>query len=300
MKYEFYLEQVSLLIDVLPVIFTEKIFALKGGTAINFFIRDLPRLSVDIDLVYLPIEDRENSIKNINESIKNIENKLKRFNFNTKILNKNNFLKLEVNNNVASIIIEPNYTIRGSIFTPEKQKLSKKLEEKFNKFLAIPILNFNDLYAGKICASLDRQHPRDLFDIKILLENEGISQDLFNSFIVYLLSHNRPIHEMLNPNLLDIELIYKNEFLGMSDLEITLDELLNTRLNLIKELNNKLTKTNKEFLISFKEGNPNWDIFELKNIEFLPAINWKLHNIRKMDKNKHKIQIEKLKYILKI
>jgi len=50
-----YLAQVQLLIRVLPIVAGEKDFAIKGGTAINLFVRDMPRLSVDIDLTYLPI-----------------------------------------------------------------------------------------------------------------------------------------------------------------------------------------------------------------------------------------------------
>ena len=60
-----YYKQVSLLISVLPYVAKEKCFALKGGTAINLFIRDFPRLSVDIDLTYLPLELRPDALKNI-------------------------------------------------------------------------------------------------------------------------------------------------------------------------------------------------------------------------------------------
>ena len=65
---EGYLDQVKLLIKVLPIISKESCFALKGGTAINLFVRDLPRLSVDIDLTYIGFEDRDVAIHNINAS----------------------------------------------------------------------------------------------------------------------------------------------------------------------------------------------------------------------------------------
>jgi hypothetical protein len=51
-------EQVRLLVALLPSVAKQTCFALKGGTAINLFLRDMPRLSVDIDLTYLPVEDR--------------------------------------------------------------------------------------------------------------------------------------------------------------------------------------------------------------------------------------------------
>ena len=67
-----YYKQVQLLLEVLPHINNEECFALKGGTAINMFVRDMPRLSVDIDLMYLPIEDRTSSLKHIAESLERI------------------------------------------------------------------------------------------------------------------------------------------------------------------------------------------------------------------------------------
>ena len=67
-----YIDQVRLLIDVLPHIAKENVFALKGGTAINLFYRDMPRLSVDIDLTYLPVEDRNASLRHIDEALDRI------------------------------------------------------------------------------------------------------------------------------------------------------------------------------------------------------------------------------------
>jgi Nucleotidyl transferase AbiEii toxin, Type IV TA system len=61
--------QVVLLIELLPLVGRESCFALKGGTAINLFVRDLPRLSVDIDLTYLPIEGRAESLRHIEEAL---------------------------------------------------------------------------------------------------------------------------------------------------------------------------------------------------------------------------------------
>jgi predicted nucleotidyltransferase component of viral defense system len=59
-----YRKQVQLLVRVLPLVDVETCFALKGGTAINLFYRELPRLSVDIDLLYIPRDDRDTALKN--------------------------------------------------------------------------------------------------------------------------------------------------------------------------------------------------------------------------------------------
>ncbi len=72
MPIEIYKRQVALLLDILPEVAKETCFALHGGTAINLFIRDMPRLSVDIDLTYLPLESREASLKNISDALSRI------------------------------------------------------------------------------------------------------------------------------------------------------------------------------------------------------------------------------------
>ena len=74
---ETYQRQVSLLIKMLPCVATEDCFALKGGTAINLFIRDMPRLSVDIDLTYLPVSSREESLAAIDAAMKRIAQRVR-------------------------------------------------------------------------------------------------------------------------------------------------------------------------------------------------------------------------------
>ncbi len=71
-----YLEQVSTLIDIIPLISSDNRFAIKGGTAINLFLFDLPRLSVDIDLCYLPLTTRETALGDISQFIKSLSQKV--------------------------------------------------------------------------------------------------------------------------------------------------------------------------------------------------------------------------------
>ncbi len=68
-----YKKQVALLLSVLPEVAKESCFALHGGTAINLFVRDMPRLSVDIDLTYIPIEDRVTTFANISIALEKIK-----------------------------------------------------------------------------------------------------------------------------------------------------------------------------------------------------------------------------------
>src|SRR5690606_4453673 len=121
-----------------------------------------------------------------------------------------------------------------------------------------------DLYGGKIVAALDRQHPRDLFDIRDLLANEGISDELRRAFIVYLLSHDRPMHEVLAPKLKDITQEYERGFVGMTETPVELDELLSARQALIDEIVGRMPEEHRDFLISFERGEPDWPLLGLE------------------------------------
>lgn len=172
-----------------------------------------------------------------------------------------------------------------------------KVQDLFG-FVSTNVVDFHDLYAGKICAALDRQHPRDFFDIRLLLDNEGISEKLMDVFIVYLISSNQPISKLLNPNLIDIKEIYEKQFVGMSVEKIELKILVKTREELIQNINQKLTKNHKEFLLSFKSGTPKWDLLPFSSINELPSVKWKMINLEKMDAKSKKEAIEKLEKIL--
>ncbi len=301
-----YLNQVSLLLQVLPTINEQPCFALKGGTAINLFFRNMPRLSVDIDLAYLPIEPREQFLKNITLELETLaENISKHSNGKYKInkffIKENNQLsKLMVSNSDSQIIIEPNLVLRGSVFECETKTLCPQAQDEFLSFFKIKTLSLADVYAGKFCAALSRQHPRDLFDVKLLFENEGITDAIRQAFLVYLASSPRPMHEMLNPNptLVNLRQAFNAEFVGMTSLAVTCDDLVKTRIDLIQHLLKSFTNNERQFLISIKEGNPNWSHLPIPGIEKLPGIAWKVMNIRKMDKQKQVIALDNLKRVL--
>ena len=159
-------------------------------------------------------------------------------------------------------------------------------------------LSIPDLYGGKLCAALDRQHPRDLFDIKNLFENEGLTDQIQKAFVVYLAQHNRPPEELLNPNELDISHIFEKEFTGMTDHSVNLEELYAVRTRLVSEISEKMTDEEKSFLISIVNGQPQWELMGIPNIENFPGIQWKLRNVEKMDSDKKEMAIEKLSLCL--
>ncbi|MCD6517300.1 MAG: nucleotidyl transferase AbiEii/AbiGii toxin family protein [Candidatus Aminicenantes bacterium] len=296
-------QQADLLISVLPYVFKESNFAIHGGTAINFFIRDMPRISVDIDLIYQKILPRDDTLKNISDGLEAISNGIKSdiqgIKVEKKIRGDNLTSKLFVTRENALIKIEPNQIIRGNVFGTQDRDISPRAEEVFEKFVTSKIMSFEDVYGSKICAALDRQHPRDLFDIKLLMQNEGITEKTKKAFLVYLISNNRPIAELLEPHILDIKPLFEKEFTGMVANEVELDELLITRERLIRTINENISDNEKKFLVSFKEGEPKWDLLGVEGVSELPSIKWKLINIGKMSSSKHNEAITKLKKALK-
>jgi hypothetical protein len=165
-------------------------------------------------------------------------------------------------------------------------------------YARMPVMSFPDVYAGKLCAALDRQHPRDLFDVKWLLENEGLTEPLRKTFLVYLISANRPMAELLNPNRKDIRGIYRGELLNMTEISVTVEELEETREKLIQAIHYGLTLEEKQFLLSFKRRVPDWSLLGLEGIEHLPAVHWKLLNLSKMPPDKHQKAVNKLQSVM--
>jgi hypothetical protein len=211
---------------------------------------------------------------------------------------KGDTIGLIVDSQNAVVKIEPNLVIRGTVFPTEQKRICDKAAELFEVSIKMKTLGFADLFGGKICAALDRQHPRDLFDVKLLLENERITNIVRQAFIVYLISHSRPIIELLNPNFIDIKEMYEKEFKKMTEDDVSLDELIHTREILVKKINNSLNYTERQFILSVKKGEPEWGLMNLDNIQNLPGVRWKLKNIERMSKVKRQEAFNKLQHHL--
>jgi len=294
-----YKNQVTLLLQVLPEVAKEKCFALHGGTAINLFIRDMPRLSVDIDLTYISIEDRKMSFQKIIAALDAIKVNLEKILSGAEITIKEKALKLQITTAKAQIKLEVSQINRGLLDELVELPLCDKAQEEFNAFCAISVVSIGQLYGGKICAALDRQHPRDLFDIKFLLESEGFTNDIKKGFILLLLSSKRPINEMLQPNLIDQREAMVNHFEGMSSEPFTYEDFEKTRAKLIDTIRQNLTAKDKKFLISFSNLTPDWNVYDFKRF---PAVQWKLQNLTKLKSSnleKFNASITALKELLK-
>ena len=303
MNYQSYAAQVALLVQILPEVAKEDCFALKGGTAINLFYRDLPRLSVDIDLTYLPLEPREQALGNINAAMERLAVSIAQI----PSIETNRILgggqgatRVQASKGRVTVKIETTPVTRGVVFEPEIKRVSSAVEEQFG-FAEMRLVSFEDIYGGKICAALDRQHPRDLYDIAKLYENEGLTDSLFRAFLVYAASSKRPLCELLNPNLSELETIYETQFVGMTKEAVPLKTLETARLQLIANIQSRLTGDTTAFLRGLQKGEPDFQLIELPDAANLPAVQWKLLNIEKFKRinpASHAEQTAKLEALL--
>ena len=283
---EEYRKQVQLLLSVLPEIAKEECFALHGGTAINLFIRNMPRLSVDIDLTYLPLEDYQTSRKNINAALVRIMGSLKKVLPDVKITYEEKNSKLYINARGVLVKVEVNLTGRGSLNEPVMMDLCQRAQEEFDVYVSMRVLPKGQIFGSKICAALDRQHPRDLFDVKYLLKNEGITQEVREGFLFYLAGHGRPINELLAPNWKDQTQAMDAQFAGMTVDSFTYADYEQARVALLNAVHESLTEDDKRFLLSLKNLEADWTIYDFKRF---PGIAWKLENLKQLkDSNPEK------------
>lgn len=279
-----YMEQLHLVVRILPAIARNGAFALKGGTAINLFERGLPRLSVDIDLCYPHFSERAEALGSIVKHLTSIRQDLSKRIHGIKFVNlgvESLEYKLLCRTPEAIVKIEVNTTMRGHVFPIRTMPVHPDAEEILGQYTEMPVISREELYGGKICAALDRQHPRDLFDLAPFLSGSGNGFDrrIVLGFIICLLSHNRPLHELLAPNAHDMKEAFDNQFVGMSAMPFTYEDYVKTREMLFAALPALLDDADRKFLVSFAEGAPDWSLFEAPDAARLPAILWKLRNI---------------------
>ena len=288
---EAYKKQVMLVLDVLPEVAKEDCFAMHGGTAINLFVRNMPRLSVDIDLTYVEIAERKETLDAINVALGRIKENIEKLRPSIRIEHKENICKLQLNEHGITIKIEVNMVGRGLLGEATKAQLCETAQEQFDVFCTMPIVPMGQLYGGKICAALDRQHPRDLFDVKLMFENEGFTDEIKHGFLLGLVSSNRPTHEILNPHFLDQRTAFENQFEGMSAIEFNYDDYEATRLQLIEAVNASLDENDKAFLLSLNRLAPDWSIYDYQDF---PSVKWKLLNLDKFKKNNSDVYQQQL------
>jgi predicted nucleotidyltransferase component of viral defense system len=294
-----YRRQAALLIRVLPFIAQEKEFALKGGTAINLFIRDMPRLSVDIDLTYLPVQDRSTSLLSIELALRRIAASLKKA-VGGQInegATEGRVNKLFVHVDRVQVKIEVTPVLRGCAFETKTRRVSPLVEKTFG-FAEMQLVSSADLYAGKAVAGLDRQHPRDFFDWRDLVAAEGLNDELRRAFLVYMISHGRPMFEVLDPPRKDPTERFAREFEGMTATPVPIEELAEAREALISGMVGDMPDPHREFLLSFEREEPDWKIIGIARVADLPAVKWRQQKLGELPKEKRAALVSSLEEVL--
>lgn len=296
---DFYRKQVALLIRIMPSVYGIKDFAVHGGTAINLFYKNMPRYSVDIDLTYIPIHERAESLEKINKYLRILKSSIEASIPGINIIHKPAVQKLQCSMDGATVKIEVNGIKRGIIGETEDRKLCERAETEFNMTCKARTVSYSQLYGSKIAAALSRQHPRDLFDCKYM--EMASFDDVKDGFMLCLLGSDKPFIESLQPNAIDQTEPLENQFEGMSDIPFTYTDYEETRHNLIQQINEGLNKTDREFLLSFENGEPDWGKCCAGNLSHYPSVKWKSQNIgilKQINPQKHRMGLEKLQAFL--
>jgi hypothetical protein len=207
--------------------------------------------------------------------------------------------RISVQEGPNQLKIETSPVTRGTVHPIELRVVTDAVQERFG-FAEMNVVAFEDLYGGKLVAALDRQHPRDLFDVKLLYENEGLTGDLFRTFLVYLAQSNRPMHEIIRPSPQPLEARYVKEFEGMALVPVELADLTETRERLFADIAGRMDDAASAFLLSLHDGNPDFGQIDRPQGADLPGVRWKVQNLQRLKANnpeKHAEQRELLETV---
>jgi predicted nucleotidyltransferase component of viral defense system len=280
-----YVDTVRLLLAVAPAVFRPPRFALKGGTALNLFVQDMPRLSVDIDVVFTDHTlDREAALQAIATDLKSIKSVISAMGYQVQLptTRSGDEVKLLIEGNGVRVKVEVNFVFRGIVLPVVQRPLIPTAQELFTTDITLPVLDTAELYGSKLVAAMDRQHPRDIFDVLKMIERFGWQPSFVDCFVAYLAGHNRPVHEVLFPKKLPLEPAFTNEFAGMTRDGVALTLLEQTQERLIADLPHALSSSHRDFLLSLVRAEPIWELMPFANLPHLPALQWKLLNLRKL------------------
>ncbi|MBP6338007.1 MAG: nucleotidyl transferase AbiEii/AbiGii toxin family protein [Vitreoscilla sp.] len=284
-------DTVRLLLAVAPAVFQSGHFALKGGTALNLFVQDMPRLSVDLDVVLVDHRpDRDAALATIGAELGKVRLALERRGLQVRIPAnaQGDEVRMLVADDLAQVKVEVNFVFRGTVMPPQDRPLVSVAEALFTTAVTLPVLATEELYGSKLVAAMDRQHPRDIFDVMHMLARFGWQETFLDCFVAYLAGHNRPVHEVLFSKTKPLEPSFSNEFAGMTRDVLPLEALVQTQAQLLDQLPRQLLPRQREFLLSVVRGEPQWDLMPFPHLGELPALRWKQLNLDKLRKSSPK------------
>ncbi len=296
-----YVDTVRLMLEVMPDVFQSRSFAMKGGTALNFFVQDMPRLSVDIDVVFASHQTgRDAALAEIAAELAALQRRLTSRGIKAEIASSKtgDETKILARRGREEVKIEINHVFRGTLLPIQHRSLVKTASHLFTTSLSVPTLAVAELYGSKLVAAMDRQHPRDLFDVHGMFNRFGLTPEIVECFVGYIAGHNRPVHEVLGSRDIDLARPFENEFAGMEREPVSLKVLEDARVRLRRELAVALTANHKRFLVGLVAGEPPWEAMQCRHLAELPAIQWKLQNLARLKRTnaaKFQAQADELK-----
>lgn len=290
-----YVDTVNLMLDVAPHVFRGPHFAMKGGTALNLFVHDMPRLSVDIDVVFVDrLPPREAALKTIKDELTRLSDDLQSKGFGVSPIGlRGDDVKFTVSRNNVPVKVDVNHVFRGTLLPVEQRKLAGRAREMFTRDLEVPVIAEDELYGGKIVAALDRQHPRDFFDVREMLTQQRFGGRAVDCVVCYLAGHDKSVPGVLFSPDIDLRSKFENEFEGMTSEPVSLKELEDARAEMRRALAEGLEDRHKQFLLSLVRATPDWGLMPFDCLSEMPALRWKLQNLENLKKkNPKKFQLE--------
>jgi hypothetical protein len=184
--------------------------------------------------------------------------------------------------------------MRGTVHPVRTLRVRPSVEQAFG-FAQMQVLDFADLYAGKLAAALSRQHPRDIFDLQPLLDESRLDNRLWHTFLVYLTCSSKPAAELLAPREpQDFDEIFQAHFQGMTAAPITATSLREVRTRLLQHLLELLDAPSRAFLESVEREAPDFNLIGLPGAANLPGVRRKLINLANRSAAKRAADYEQL------
>ena len=273
------IRQAEWLGSLCPALAPESCFALKEGTALSVYWFDYPRLSVDLDLVFVPRKSREEFQTLTHEALHRVQSRIRNLypaaTLRTEPLPGSSAAgKVIVAMGPLEVKMEVATVHRETLYPTQVRPVQPQAVPTFGK-TSLPLLSFSETCAGKFNAALTRQHPRDLFDVGVILEHAEISPETRTAFAVNLITQPRPFAHMLNPRLKAIPPEALEILTRMTTQPFRALTLPDNLITLQDTLCRRMPAAHQEFLLSFTHGTPDWSLLEVPHAARLPAVRWR-------------------------
>ena len=303
-KVQTYIARVNLLLKVLPTIIEPKVFGLSGGTLLNLFYLNMPRYSIDIDLVWFPNDELEVLKEKARKVFEEIFVQLNKENITTVFYPKE--LHFDVKEKIKlpkknrphlgfptnlKINVQISYYKREFLQKPTTVRLSPNARKKFGCDFEVVGLGKEEIFANKLYVACSRQAPKDIFDaffIKKELDLDDISDVLREALIYNIVSYDRGEPSMefgLNPMIKDNKITFDQDFVGINIEPFSYQDYLIEQKQNILDVHNLLTDRDKEFIFSIQKTEPRWDIYDFRD-SF--AVKARINNLEKFKKEDYR------------